>query len=161
MVIASQTNGGLIARAATQWRTMPYEPCVLPNPCQGLDSTSLLRGLRRKAHPQQWDGQSCAREPEVQQARTNITALRHQIGEWSQGVAQDGCNAKQAEVCRRVECQVLEELSSDSLAVEPLRWAVHGGPGTGKSYVLNRIRKELFEDILSWKQGPKVTNSKL
>ena len=38
-------------------------------------------------------------------------------------------------------------------ALEPLRWAVHGGPGTGKSYVLTRIRQELFEDILGWKQG--------
>ena len=132
---------------------MPYEPCVLPNPCQGLDSTSLLRGLRRKADPQHWDGHSWAREPEVQQARINITALQNQIKEWSQGVAQDKCNAKQAEVCRRVAGQVLDEVSSESLAVEPLRWAVHCGPGTGKSYVLNRIRKELFEEILSWKQG--------
>ena len=38
-------------------------------------------------------------------------------------------------------------------ALEPVRWAVHGGPGTGKSYVLTRIRTELFEDILGWKQG--------
>ena len=34
-----------------------------------------------------------------------------------------------------------------------MRWAVHVGPGTGKSHVLNRLRKELFEDILGWKQG--------
>ena len=30
---------------------------------------------------------------------------------------------------------------------------MHGGPGTGKSYVLTRIRQELFEDILGWKHG--------
>ena len=36
---------------------------------------------------------------------------------------------------------------------EPLRWALHGGPGTGKSYTLNLVRKELFEQILGWQQG--------
>ena len=65
-----------------------------------------------------------------------------------------GCNAKQAEVCRKVAGEVLQEISTESFeALEPLRWAVHGGPGTGKSYVLTRIRTELFEDILGWKQG--------
>ena len=46
-----------------------------------------------------------------------------------------------------------EILSENPGVLEPLRWAVHGGPGTGKSYVLNRLRKELFEDMLGWKQG--------
>ena len=36
---------------------------------------------------------------------------------------------------------------------EPLRWALHGGPGTGKSYTLNLVRKELFEELLGWQQG--------
>ena len=36
---------------------------------------------------------------------------------------------------------------------EPLRWALHGGPGTGKSYTLNLVRRELFEQILGWQQG--------
>ena len=30
---------------------------------------------------------------------------------------------------------------------------MHGGPGTGKSYTLNLVRKELFEQILGWQQG--------
>ena len=36
---------------------------------------------------------------------------------------------------------------------DPLRWVLHGGPGTGKSYTLNLIRKGLFEDTLGWQQG--------
>ena len=31
--------------------------------------------------------------------------------------------------------------------------ALHGGPGTGKSYTLNLVRRELFEQILGWQQG--------
>ena len=35
---------------------------------------------------------------------------------------------------------------------EPLRWCVHGGPGTGKSHVINLV-KELFTDVLQWNIG--------
>ena len=34
--------------------------------------------------------------------------------------------------------------------VEPFRWMLHGGPGTGKSHVLRILKRELFERILGW-----------
>ena len=143
-----------IERAQKHWNTLPCESCPLPNPCQGLDSKSLLKSVRCKARPVSCEKDSCVREPEVQQEIVNITAVKNHVEEWAGGVAQDGCNAKQAEVCRKVASQVVQEILSENPGVlEPLRWAVHGGPGTGKSYVLNRLRKELFEDILGWKQG--------
>ena len=143
-----------IERATTRWKTLPCEPCALPNPCQGLDSNRLLKSVRCKARPVSCEKDSCVREPEVQQKIVNITAVQNHVDAWAGGVAQGGCNAKQAEVCKKVASQVIQEISSESLGVlEPLRWAVHGGPGTGKSYVLNHIRKELFEHILGWKQG--------
>lgn len=36
---------------------------------------------------------------------------------------------------------------------EPLRWVLHGGPGTGKSYGVNLLRKALFEEKLGWMHG--------
>ena len=33
---------------------------------------------------------------------------------------------------------------------EPLRWAMHGGPGTGKTHVINIIKEELFGKVLKW-----------
>ena len=30
---------------------------------------------------------------------------------------------------------------------EPLRWCVHGGPGTGKSHVIKILKEELFGQI--------------
>ena len=36
---------------------------------------------------------------------------------------------------------------------EPLRWVLHGGPGTGKSYALKLLKTELFERVLGWKRG--------
>ena len=143
-----------IERAKTQWQTIPCEPCALPNPCQGLDSKKLLRSVRCKAQPVSCEQDNVMREPEVQKESVNITAMKNNVNEWVGEVAENGCNAKQTEVCRKVAGQVMQEMCLESCgAPEPLRWAVHGGPGTGKSYVLNRIRKELFEEILGWKQG--------
>eukprot|EP00435_Cladocopium_sp_Y103_P056413 s279_g19.t1 len=62
-----------IERAETHWKPLPCEPCALPNPCQGLDSNSLLRSLRRKTRSSNFEGDSCVREPEVQQEIVNIT----------------------------------------------------------------------------------------
>ena len=74
--------------------------------------------------------------------------------EWAASLRRDGCNEKQADMCQKVATQVLYEMSAEgSAGTEPLRWALHGGPGAGKSYVLNRIRKELFEKVLCWTQG--------
>ena len=123
-----------IERAKTQWKTPPCELRAWPNPCQGLDSNSLLKSARCKPRLGNWKGDSGVREPEVHQRIVNITAAKANVADWARGVEQDGCNAKQAEVCRKVAGQVLQEISSDSpAAAEPLRWAVHGGPGTGKS----------------------------
>ena len=33
---------------------------------------------------------------------------------------------------------------------EPLRWAMHGGPGTGKTHVIKILKEELFEKVLKW-----------
>ena len=38
---------------------------------------------------------------------------------------------------------------------EPLRWSMHGGPGTGKTHVIKIIKEELFETVLKWNIGVK------
>ena len=32
---------------------------------------------------------------------------------------------------------------------EPLRWSMHGGPGTGKSHVINIMKDSYFEKVLT------------
>ena len=81
------------------------------------------------------------------------------IHAWLHGLDARGCNAEQQAFCRKVAERVLTEIDEDSHqsgtqeVSEPLRWALHGGPGTGKSYTLNLVRRELFEQILGWQQG--------
>ena len=46
----------------------------------------------------------------------------------------------------------MENLKEED-GIEPLRWALHGGPGTGKSHALRVLRTELFDGSLEWEQG--------
>ena len=123
-----------------------------------------MRKLRQRRHREKRSSKTPAKEyPRLCQclgARVcgeTGECHRNRIKAWEGSLGDKRCNAKQAEVCRKVALQVLEELAAEGTAsVEPLRWAVHGGPGTGKSHVLNvlnLIRKELFEETLGWKQG--------
>ena len=71
------------------------------------------------------------------------------------------CNPEQIAfletVCARVkEAEAVTGQDRGGMAetnTEALRWALHGGPGTGKSYVLNLLRTDLFENCLGWRQG--------
>ena len=53
--------------------------------------------------------------------------------------------------------RVMQELdmltSPTASALNPLRWSLHGGPGTRKSHVLKHIKNELFEQVLKWNMG--------
>ena len=65
-------------------------------------------------------------------------------------------NAEQFAAVKIVALRVIEELRSAADGTidpgEPLRWCVHGGPGTGKSHVIALV-KELFADVLGWDMG--------
>eukprot|EP00959_Pyramimonas_sp_CCMP1952_P446396 9346333-Pyramimonas_sp.AAC.1 len=37
--------------------------------------------------------------------------------------------------------------------MQPLVWMLHGGPGTGKSFAIDKTRKGLFEQELGWMHG--------
>ena len=57
----------------------------------------------------------------------------------------------------RIADRVVEELRAEADGNaeywEPLRWCLHGGPGTGKSHVLKVVKEELFQGILKWDMG--------
>ena len=38
---------------------------------------------------------------------------------------------------------------------EPLRWSMHGGPGTGETHVIKIVKEELLEKVLKWNIGVK------
>ena len=67
------------------------------------------------------------------------------------------CNPEQLSfietICARVKQEAVSGQERGGMAetnTEALRWALHGGPGTGKSYVLNITRRDLFEGCLGW-----------
>ena len=70
------------------------------------------------------------------------------------------CNPEQLAfietICARVKHEAVSGQERGGAAdtnTEALRWALHGGPGTGKSYVLNIARRDLFEECLGWTPG--------
>ena len=70
------------------------------------------------------------------------------------------CNPEQLAfietICARVKHEAVSGQERGGTAdtnTEALRWALHGGPGTGKSYVLNIARRDLFEECLGWTPG--------
>ena len=53
------------------------------------------------------------------------------------------CNAQQFRMVEKIANRVKDEMlavSANSDAGEPLRWCLHGGPGTGKSHVLELVK---------------------
>ena len=65
-------------------------------------------------------------------------------------------NPMQFEAVHMVAQRVIKELeAADDVEPDlgdPLRWCVHGGPGTGKSHVIKLV-KEMFTDVLQWNIG--------
>ena len=92
-------------------------------------------------------------------------ATREDVQEWLKKLKtrqrDDGrlfVNAKQYEAITKVAERVMAELPERqgcaAKVSPPLRWVLHGGPGTGKTHVVRDVIKdELFEQILSWRQG--------
>ena len=60
-------------------------------------------------------------------------------------------NAEQLQAVHVVATRVKEQIPNPCSG-EPLRWLLHGGPGTGKSHVIKLVQ-ELFHEVLEWKPG--------
>ena len=63
-------------------------------------------------------------------------------------------NKGQFAMVKMVVDRILEEAKElgekGCIKSEPMRWLLHGGPGTGKSHVIKIIHEELFQNILNW-----------
>ena len=162
---AAQIEAAL-ARAEKTWQTEVREPHEARNPHAESDAKTLLAAARKKAS----DCHAVSRNNvDVAPARLEPSEegqAAEKIAAWLVEVAArprsdpNHCNARQVEFLHCVAQRVLQEHATKEDAgataeegSEPLRWAVHGGPGTGKSHVLRVLRQELFEGILGWTHG--------
>ena len=137
-------------QAEARWKPEANASAERKNPYAAIDGKSLAQGARRKPEPV-WSAREEETVPPSVTVQTEKTKDRcAAIESWMSEVVQE-CNSEQAQFCQKVAEQVLRETRQE--AVEPLRWALHGGPGTGKTYALNLVRRSFFEDVLGWKQG--------
>ena len=79
------------------------------------------------------------------------------LGEIKKKRKKDGrhvLNKGQFAMVKMVVERILEEAKElgekGCIKSEPMRWLLHGGPGTGKSHVIKIIHEELFQNILKW-----------
>ena len=105
-----------------------------------------------KANQDAVDGRvSCEHLPGEEEIDQWLEDLRLRVDGEGRRVA----NQEQFEAVRVVAGRLKDELravaSGNMDFGEPLRWIIHGGPGTGKSHVL-RLLKELFTTVMRWEQ---------
>ena len=66
-------------------------------------------------------------------------------------------NEEQYKCAEKVAARVIQELDAEDTAEaqsgEPMRWMLHGGPGTGKSHVIKVVKEKLFPGLLKWDMG--------
>ena len=67
---------------------------------------------------------------------TWLAALPHRKNDKGRALV----NAEQLEAVHVVATRVKEQIP-DPTAGEPLRWLLHGGPGTGKSHAIKQVQK--------------------
>ena len=111
----------------------------------------------------EYDLDAARRDAKRSQKKGTWRAWKHRVEavvrRWLEDVSQR-CNAEQHGFLKMVAQRVLQEEASTALHgepiatdAEPLRWVLHGGPGTGKSHVLRLLKSELFESVLGWRRG--------
>ena len=66
------------------------------------------------------------------------------VSRWLQANASD-MNDEQTEIVKQVAAHTLRE-ASERNTVEPLRWLLHGKPGTGKSHTIKKVR-QFFDEV--------------
>ena len=120
---------------------------------------------RRKESSFSSQGSSVQQEQRKALVSKRPQATKEDVQEWldelSQREMEDGrpyVNAEQYHAVSRIAEKVQTELPNRRgrrcQLTEPLRWVIHGGPGTGKSHVVSKIiKEELFDQVLHWKQG--------
>ena len=147
----------------------PQQPLNVPafEPATGyedIDIPKLKKAMRTICPPQAncTSGASYAetRPIDATAEMAMPTPTPETVEAWAAQLPSSACNPEQKKFCGKVAERVAAELraelrSDDAISKDddPLRWVLHGGPGTGKSYTVNLLRHGLFEEVLGWKQG--------
>ena len=147
-------------QADALWPTsIPPQP---PTPAQSATYEAICCAAARKAARAKPATTQHGLLPPKEQSAAVFCAPTHvkdAVRTWSAQLAETAaCNPEQESFCAKVAARVLQELEDSQLEPgvphsKPLRWVLHGGPGTGKSHTLKLVRKELFETTLGWTHG--------
>ena len=150
------------ATAEALWQTEPGERVQHRTDCstyEGYCPKAILAAARKRTPVS--EPQSSPFQAQGSTLGTQAGCRPAQVHGWVASLANGAANAEQQEFCRKVADQIVAEMDGERtfatpaqpVAVKPLRWVLHGGPGTGKSHVLKLLRQGLFEKVLGWTHG--------
>ena len=122
-----------------------------------IDPLPIQKAARKKPTatvPRHIDVPACVVAPDVPDHLTQVRTWKAML---SNSLI---TNKEQTQFCHQVADRIMQEThelnnGTEPAAIEsePMRWVLHGGPGTGKSYTLRLLREKLFEEILGWRHG--------
>ena len=111
-----------------------------------------------KSGPALVDADSCG--PQVQ---TYASCTMQEIMAWQRKIKRQKDESEKRLLVNRSQYVIVEKIAlricdeMDALAWndfstiwEPLRWSMHGGPGTGKTHVIKILNEELLGKVLKW-----------
>jgi hypothetical protein len=151
-------------RAQSVWKTGGsrdvVEPCF--QPCTEVDQ--IIAEARKSQRQEKSLTDTMAAHDRQSSTKKLTTATSRKVRAWltelrdrRTDAGKRYCNELQYEFVKKVAQRVMQELdeegSCSSGDTEPLRWCLHGPPGTGKTHAIKIIRKELFEGLLGWDTG--------
>ena len=153
-----------IALAEKAWPRKAGLSKPAPAHSSPVDVKRVLQAARKRAQPQmnvreaQWaTREGTVRQEDFETTREDIDTWADSLCARSTATDEPLCNERQASFLRKIAQQVKADLCAEheaedpsQTAMAPLRWALHGGPGTGKSYTLRCLRTQLFQDVLGW-----------
>ena len=122
-----------------------------------MDLESILREARRTDNDQaDLNHVPAERSPQTHRRGTDATiqVVHAWLARLETRTGEDGrliCNAEQRGFLSRVVDRIVHEMQTGEMhsgsrhdEEDPMRWVLHGGPGTGKTHAVKLLRKELF-----------------
>ena len=149
-------------QAEAAWEASPaVSPLAGRNPYDAHEAANTRKALKTLRKRRQTTPTPQTTTPTAGSWQAVARDTVQKVDQFLGDIASSGkCNPEQVSfletVCARLKAEAVTGQDRGGMAetnTEALRWALHGGPGTGKSYVLNLLRRELFEDCLGWRQG--------
>lgn len=133
------------------WHWELFPPTSISEAQPRQQSKDEIKAIKNNAFDLDKNANIHEHPPKSSCKKTHIMS-KDGINKWLQDkIQRREVNSEQQQVLEKIVHRIIAEEfdATESQITEPLRWLVHGGPGTGKTHLIKLIR-ELFTEELGW-----------